>query len=248
MLKGSGLNYNTEKGESSIGLGFTMGLNYSYPLKDNRWSVVGGIQLAKYNSRISLDNDFQYVSNEVDDKGSAFQFQVIANEYKESQSLYSLNIPLLIEYATYVSRYSKFYILGGFKIIVPISQSASSKANQLMTTGYYPNVNLTVIDLPQHGFGTITNWKDSKTPLNLSTSIALSLQSGFDFYLGNNLCYTGMYLDYGLNDISNSKKEGNMIAYNPKGLDKNIAKGIANSTLVKSVKTMSFGLNFKVFF
>lgn len=244
----SGISHSIEKGKSTMDLGFIVGINCSYSLVEDRWSVVGGLQFGRYVNKISLDNDYQYLSNEVDGRGSAFQYRITTNEYKEEQSLYSINIPLLIQYTFYISRYSMFYISGGIKVITPVSQSVDSKANQLRITGYYPDVNLTVTDLSQHGFGTVTDWKGGQTPLKLSTSIVLSAQSGFDFYLGENLCYMGLYFDYGLNDISNSKRGGNIIAYNSGVLGKNLAKGVSNSSFVNSVKIKSLGVNFKVFF
>lgn len=242
----SGMNYNIKNGKSSLGFGFAVGANYHHTLND-MWSAIGGLQIGMHSSRVTLGNT-QYSSNEIDGTSTAFQLQTTAVGYKEEQTLYTLNIPLLAEYSTYIKREVKLKILGGFKVFIPISQSAKSKANKLEVTGYYPNVNVTVDDLAQHGFGTNSNWEDNQTPLKLSTSIALSLQSGVDFYIANKMMYAGLYFDYGLNDISNSTKEENIVNYSSKGLDKIKAKGISNSTSTINVRAMSFGINLKIYF
>lgn len=240
----SGILYELNQGDSNIGFGASIGGNYTYTLTEN-WNIIGGLHLGMHTSEISADA-LSYKSREVDDTTSGFELTVNSTNYTEQQQLFTLNVPVLAQYSTYLNRFSKFYIAAGGKILVPIQQSSNANATSVSLSGYYPDTNLTVDNLPQHGFGSISNWEDFQTPLELSTAIALSLQVGMDFNLGRKMWYAGLYFDYGLNDIASSDESNNFIKHNSNGINKTKANGIANSGIAKSAKIMSLGINLRL--
>lgn len=241
----SGVKYNIEKGNGTLGIGGGVGLNYTLRM-NNSFGILAGVHVGLNNSEVLLD-DGSYTSNEVDNTNTAFQLKVNTSKYKEEQKLYALSIPVLLQYSSDVTVNSKFYLLGGAKFIFPINQETNSQANSLQIHGYYPNAKLNVTDLPQHGFGSLSNWKDEQTQSKLSTIIALSVQSGMGFYVGRRLFYIGAYFDYGINDASASSKEDSFIVYSVKDIKETKSRGVSNFILTKEAKFMAVGLSLKFF-
>jgi len=118
----------------------------------------------------------------------------------------------------------------------------------LSMTGYYPDFNLEVSDLPQHGFGTIDNWNGSSNP-KLKPAAALTAATGviFKLSLGTSL-YTGVFVDYGLTDLKNDADSLPLIPYDPKATKRTQSNSVLNTGNAGQAIMLSFGLQIRLSF
>ncbi|PKV49865.1 outer membrane protein with beta-barrel domain [Aquimarina sp. MAR_2010_214] len=242
----SGILYDDLNGKGTIGFGGGLGVGYTYFLNAH-WGILTGAEIAYNQNQYKLNTDEVISTPKIDDYRSAFYYQVKTTGYKEDQSFVSVAIPLIVQYRSLISNKTEFYFGVGGKLLLPTNQQVSASAATIATSGYYPDLNLEIDDLPNHGFGILNNWED-KGSLSLKPSVLLSLEGGLSFSLkkGTKL-YTGIYADYGLTDLQDHNSTKNLVTYNLNGLDDIAVNGIlaANNT-VKHSKYLSAGIQIKL--
>ncbi len=234
-----GTQYQLQNGQNKQLPGGSLGLSYIFRLS-SRWGLHTGITGGFYRTQAALPDGVVFTSDQVDDAGSAFQYQVKAGGYKETQRFLAASIPLLLQYHTTGS--TQWYIEGGGKVFVPFHTSIQVSAQQLSLSGYYPDFNLNVSNLPQHGFGTLHGWKSSTTS-ELKPAAALSAATGLGFRLSPGArLYTGLYVDYGLTDLNDKNGTMPLVTYSSTGINGVRANSVVNMQNAGQVVLLSFGL------
>lgn len=242
-----GMHYTLPNGDVQSQPGGSLGLGYSFRLGGSLellTGVTGGI----YRTKATLRDGVISSSYQVDDAGSAFQYNVKATGYKETQRFYALSVPLLLQYHTQ-DPLLQWYLDGGAKVFVPFGSSAEVSAGQLVLSGYYPDYNIEISNLPQHGFGTINGWKSSASP-QLKASAALSAATGVSFSLApQTRLYIGVYVDYGLTGMTkNGGSTLPLVGYNPTGVGSVQAGSVLDQRSTGKASLFSFGLQVRLSF
>lgn len=244
----SGYNYPISNGASSIKPGLQAGIGYTRFLS-NRWGISTGVELGIFRTKATLGSNTVFSSYEIDDEGNAFEFRVKAKGYEEKQDLYALNIPLMLQYQALPEQRSRFYAMAGLKLSIPINNTYETKADEIKAAGYYPDLNVEIDDLPNHGFGSQVNWS-SKDKYDLNLSYALAAEVGWKFSVTkHNFLYVGAYLDYGLNNIKKEDGRKTLLAYSPVAVSQSRATGVfslANTT--GDARLMAYGVKFRFSF
>lgn len=244
----SGLTYKTNMGDGSLGFGGGIGLGYTHYF-NNHWGILTGVE-ARYNSNtFELDDNMEFLSNEIDDQGSAFEYRARTSGYEEDQKFYSFGIPLMLQYRSSISNKMGFYIGLGGKVLFSQKLDSDASSSTMALSGYYPDLNLEINDLPTHGFGTIDNW-EGNSKVSLKTSILLSAEGGLTFKLKDNLkLYTGIYADYGLTDMKEDDQNKNIVSYSPQSVDGIVSNGVlSNENIVEKTNYLSAGIQLKLGF
>lgn len=142
----------------------------------------------------------------------------------------------------------QWYFDGGAKLFIPFKASSEISAQQVDLTGYYPDFNVELSDLPQHGFGTLHNWK-SPGSLKLKPTATLSASTGLIFKLsaGTSL-YTGLYADYGLTNIKDKSDTPRLVTYNSDGSGGAQANSVLNTEKAGRAALLSYGLLIRLSF
>jgi OOP family OmpA-OmpF porin len=154
---------------------------------------------------------------------------------------------LLLQYHT-IGAGTQWYFNGGGKVFLPLNTSIDVSAQQLCLSGYYPDLNLEVSNLPQHGFGTLNDWKSSTTA-KLKPAAALSAATGVSFRLGSGTrLYTGLYADLGLTDLKDKQDSLPFITYSSSGIKGVQAGSVLNMTNAGHATLLSFGLQIRLSF
>lgn len=220
------------------------GVNYTYFVSP-KLAVETGVGLSTYTTNVMLPERYTDTANEVDSFGSGFQFITTAVKYTEAQKLYMATIPVRLRFEDALTPNGiNIYASGGVKFMLPISQEANVSANSVTTTGYYPNNQLVIKDIPKHGFTTHNN---VNTTVNMAykLSLALSAELGVKLRLENYDFYFGGFLDYGLTDIrKNEGANSNVIAY----IDGDAPiqpNGISTLKGIEKVNLIAFGLQLR---
>jgi OOP family OmpA-OmpF porin len=211
------------------------------------WDLLTGIIGGIYRTQASLQDGVVFTYGQVDDAGSAFQYNVKSTGYKETQQFIAASIPLLLQYHT-AGVHTRWYFIAGGRALFPLNASIQQSAQQLSLSGYYPDYNVAVSNLPQHGFGTISGWKASQTA-ELKPAGVLSAATGLSFRLsaGTRL-YTGVYVDYGLTDLKGSNDSMPLVTYSAADVSKVQANSVLKMPIAGPMTLLSFGLQVRLSF
>jgi hypothetical protein len=242
----STLNYKSVEGNSKTGLGFNAGLGYTYFFNTN-WGISTGVGVALFNGKYDIPSFSEsYQSN---DGTENFEYRYTAKNYNEKQNAILLNIPLMLRFQS-----GKFYAAFGGKVGLPLSAKYENSLSELQASGYYPQYDLTLNDPAFIGFGTFKSISN-KDDLKLKTAFFASAEVGAKWNLSaKTSLYTGVYLDYGLNDIL--KKDAatkQLITYNtttpddykPNSILESSTRGVS---FADKVTPLSAGIKFSLAF
>jgi outer membrane protein OmpA-like peptidoglycan-associated protein len=242
-----GTQYTVPNGQVQPQPGGTLGLGYSFRLGSSL-DLLSGVNFGIYRTKATLRDGVISSAYQVDDLGSAFQYNVNAKGYQEIQRFYAVSIPLLLQYHTQDPLLQWYFNAGG-KLFVPFGSSTEVSAGQLALTGYYPDFNIEVSNLPQHGFGTVNGWKANATT-QLNPSVALSAATGVSFSVApHNRLYAGLFIDHGLTGMAKKSETSlPLVTYNPSGVSGVQAGSVLNQPAVGKVSLFSFGLQVRMSF
>jgi len=239
-----GLTCSIKNGRTNLLAGGAFGLGWTIPLS-HRWSIISGVTGGSYGDRVTM-NDGVYNYNQVDITGSAFQYSIGTTGYKETQHFFSFGgIPIMLQYHTTGSR-SQWYFNGGGKLLLPFNAHVQSSSGQLQLSGYYPDFNVNVSNLAQYGFGTVDNWRGSTT-YGLKTALSWNMETGICLMLSHRTkLYTGVYFEYGLDNIKNGNGPAPLVPYSPNGFTGMHAGSVLNTPNAGDARAAAFGLQVKL--
>jgi len=195
-----------------IGIGYT----YSFSQK---WGLVTGAEYASFATTTKVDNiSGRYqVGYSYGGRSEEMYFLSEVSRYKETQTARYIHIPLLVQYIIQNEEEKyKWYMTAGVKLGFSLSGRYESQADKLTTSGYLPETAQTFTDMPEHGFLTVFTpaWKGTQTQ---GFNVALSAEAGLRVSLSDKWrhwrLYTGIYIDYGLTNISPPKTKTALVGY-----------------------------------
>lgn len=207
----SSLKFDVRNGEHSNKFGGHLGVGYSYFFNDN-FGLNTGLEVTLYSSKAKL-NSFTDSYKAQDFEGD-FMFNTSVSDYKEKQSSAYLNIPVMGQYQLPVMEDSYFYVAAGGKIGIPINGSYKTSGAKYETSGTFEQLGgITITDRPGQGFYEFSGRKVDED-LDFKVAFMLSLETGMKWALSESMyLYTGVYFDYGLNDIRKGDKNQRFLVY-----------------------------------
>jgi len=230
-------------------LGGAVKAGYIYSLSNNI-GIGTGIEFSQYKQDVFLSNSSVTLSNfEVDPSTSAFVYNVTATNYKERQTLHAIQIPLFIQYKMNINKGIDFNFRVGAKYFLPVNYKIKATATSVNGTAYYPDVNLTIDDLPEYGFGSQNNFSASGEYQTKGTVMSM-FELGFTFDMGTkNALYVAMFLENGYGSILDKDKDESYIGYNSTSASDRKANGLYSTDKNAKIRPVAFGItlgwNFK---
>ena len=182
--------------------GGNLGADYTLFFGDT-WGISTGLEAALFNGKYTLPafND-AFPSY---DGTESFEFRYALSRYSETQQAVVLNIPLMLRFER-----GWFYAAVGAKAGIRLGASYNNKADELAASGYYAQPNLTLHDPAFMGFGTFRDLHN-EGEVALKTTLFASAEAGVKW--GRGRLYTGLYLDYGLNDVNRATRTPGLVPY-----------------------------------
>jgi len=251
---GSGLStlrYKLSDGDRTGRMGMDFGLGYTYHFQSERitgtgdvnrqhWGIHTGIGLGLYNAKTKL-NDVETVTklNDNEPVFSDFDLHTTLSKYIEKQNTTYLNIPAMALF-----QFDQFYAMGGFKFGIPLNQKYMYKDATLTNKAYYPELENYIIDKKDRGIG-VFQGEDFKNNLELGIAVMLSLEGGVTWKMNSNFTlFTGLYFDYGLNNLAKGNRK-DFINYN---LEKpaDFTTNSVLSSFTDKTKIMAIGIIIRV--
>ena len=234
----SSLYHGIENTKFPGGFGYNLGVGYEYKL--NNFFVLTGAEFMHYNSTTRLDaytenKDFLYPY--IPDHYIDFHYAI--TKHKEKHSFGYLNIPLQFGY-----RFDRYYAIVGAKVGLNLFGNYKSTGN-IQTEGVDPMFIDTLVNIPSHYIGTKEYSDNGKLSMGLNITPGVEFGVYLDEWLGGNFTQlrnrqrtnisyrAGVFVDYGMVNIVNSKPEGQFLSdpiRNPLDVSVN---DLSNSTLAK---------------
>ncbi len=249
LLGGGGLSslqYSPTAGKTETNLGGQFGVGYNFFFSPN-WSINTGLEMSLYTGKFTaatLDESYPISKPAGAPKNSSFYFQSAYQNYEETQTASYLNIPLMIQYQTLGKH--KFYASAGVKIGIPLSASYESTAESLTTRGYSDYTEQYYENMPPHGFDTYQG-VSSSGDLDMNLAFLGAMETGMKWQLSNQISlYTGLYVDYGFNNIKSTDTNTNMVVYDEKNPTKKSYNSLFQSEFVDKVSPMGVGIKLKL--
>jgi outer membrane protein OmpA-like peptidoglycan-associated protein len=202
----SSLHYRPYIGKGNIGTGSSFGVGYTnYPAKN--WGVSAGLEYALYRRTMNVEGvSSSHATFDVD--GNPIIYRSHIDRYRERQRMGLLNIPLSVIYRT-----DRYYASLGFKLGVPVYGKYTGSGGTITTSGYYTDYGQEEIWQNDLGYGSFPI-KTMEAPLKLKLSYMGTMEAGMKWNMGIGTdLYTGVYMDYGLNDIKDRGKN-RFVEYN----------------------------------
>ena len=201
-----------------------------------------GLEYVKYSQDVLPTSNFSSSTYFVDSVNSAFEYRLGITQYEEQQNMSALQIPLFIQYKTLVNKGIYLYARVGAKYMMPQKFETSATASKVTVSGYYPDFNLLITDLPSRGFGTQTGY--SQTGTYETTNVFLgSLEFGFSYPIAKkSKIYAGFYIDKSTKSIIANNGNNSIISYNPDNIAKSELNGIYSTNKSVEVKPLNFGV------
>ncbi|MCL2073460.1 MAG: PorT family protein [Marinilabiliaceae bacterium] len=195
----STLQYNIDNGVRKDGFGGHLGIGYTYFFSTNI-GISTGVEVAMYNTKFKSDI-FRLSYDAVDNEGSPFEFRSEISDFVEKQRAMMLQIPLMLQFQTSGDR--MWYVAIGGKFGLPMNGAYKTTAT-FRNSGYYEFENYEYTTQQFMGFGIYPDNKASGN-FEFKPAIFASAELGRKRILNNNglILYIGLYLDYGLNNVSN---------------------------------------------
>lgn len=235
----STLKYSLNVGDYKYELGGLFGIGYTYFFNDD-FGIGTGLELSLYNSKATIGSvSDSYMTNDgVDD----FELRYTVNDDEEKQNLMMLTIPIMLQFQyPLFDDYHLFYASIGGKIGFPIRSKYKTPAGATyITSAYYPEYDLFMEGPENHGLGTFTGGEWDESP-DLDIAYMLSAEAGIKWEIAESFSlYTGVYCDYGLNDIASGDRDSRFLVYNRYNPTNYRTNSVLNSQYTENGKTKSF--------
>lgn len=230
-------------------LGGAVKAGYIYSL-NTHFGIGSGLEFSQYKQEVSLSQSSVTLSSfEVDASTSAFVYNVTTSNYIEKQTLHALQIPLFVQYRTNINKGIDFNFRAGAKYFLPVNYKFKATADYTNGSAYYPDVNLTIDDLPEYGFGRQNNYSSSGK-YETKGIIMSSFELGFTFDMAvKNSLYVALFLENGYGTILDQNKNESYIGYNQTSISDREPNGLYSTDKDAEIKPVAFGLtlawNFK---
>ncbi len=251
----SSLKYSVDNGKHKLGFGGTAGIGYNFFFSDYV-SLGTGAEISRYSARAEAGNFAgSYPTNDGEED---FTFIYTINNYKENQYLWTVNVPLMLQlqYPLFFDDHFCYLALGG-RVGFPVGSKYKTTEIAYTASAYYPQYDLLLTDPPSQGLGTFYGQSYSDD-IDFKMLFALSAEMGFKWMIADQFSlYTGLYCDYGLNDISPEAQNMDLLIYNkeqPSKLNNNsiLCSLYSNDEVVKKVtgkiKPLAFGIKIRLAF
>lgn len=127
-------------------------LNYAWYFTEN-WGLAAGVGFSNYCSTGSLNTSKQW-DGQTDSDGERYNHIVRTRNWREQQSLYMVDVPVMIQMQYPVAPQLRIYAGAGVKIGLPVAADWKLRSGAIQHQGAYPQWGMTMEGTDKHDFYT----------------------------------------------------------------------------------------------
>jgi len=165
------------------------------------FGISTGIGLSPWFTQLSLGN-YSNSLDTVDSENENYERRISGNNINETQKIYFLEIPVMLNFQCPFSKALGFYLQGGVNMAIHVGNNYSSSGT-FSYSGYYPAYNVVLENIPYEGFKSNVK-NDISGELKVKTINPELIASG-GFYFHNQKQFqisAGFFYKSMLSDIS----------------------------------------------
>ncbi|WP_243348637.1 PorT family protein [Parabacteroides sp. FAFU027] len=231
------LSYTLQDGTQKGNTGISAGIGFSH-FFTRQWGFQTGLGIETFNATSTLN--VLEATPAIDSDGDAYIFKSDIRGWKENQSSVYLEIPLTGQFKYTYSDKIGIISTFGAKVAFPINTTYKTTGGEIVTSGYYPQWDAELTDMPQHGFTTIHPTFNGDYSLKALYSAVVELGGIYKLSDKQHL-YIGGYLNYGLNNVLSPETKKVYL------VDGGYS-GVLGTYQTKSIKPFSIGLKLGLYF
>lgn len=197
------LEVGTEGAESLLKPGFMASTRFLYFFGSGHFGIGSGADFYLYRSQITLNG--KVITPSYDEtNGQSFDLIQTFTGWEEKERIFTFEFPLGAYYKAIFSDKANMVLGLGGKLVVP-AFSRFSVTGSYDVSGHYPQTDVTISNLPHHGF--VSSQPVANAGLNTSVAFSVYGELGFNVALSENLLFhIGLYGNYGVTEIMGKKK------------------------------------------
>jgi hypothetical protein len=232
-----------------------VGLGYTYSLTP-QWGLVSGLEIKYFTTTVdinSLDDRTKELYS-YDGRTEDMYFNSLLYGFNERQRVTRLQIPLLAEYRFFaIGDDFVWFVAAGAKLGFNLSGKYEATANRLTTTGYFPESEQTLQNMPEHGFADRNNLSWSDKLNDFGFNLSFTAETGARWPVTQRLgIYAGIYFDYGYASVP-AKLETGIVNYQPDNRNTfaynsilTSARQISGERFIDKINLVSIGVKLKI--
>jgi OmpA-OmpF porin, OOP family len=197
-----------------------------------------GIQTYSSVSTLNLNESTPAIDSDMD----IYVHNAKFNNWQEKQQIMFVEIPLAGQFKQRINDKINLLLTIGAKMSIPVSATYQTTGGEIVTSGYYPQYNIELTNLPNHGFSTITQSFSGKNKLNLLYSAIAKIGVGYKLTEKIDL-HAGGYFNYGLNNIL---KADTKMLYQLDGSYNSVFQSYQTTSIKPISLGVELGLNIKI--
>jgi len=233
------LSYTLKDGTQQAQSGYTANLAFSHFFTSSIGFQTGiGVQTFSAISTLNLTEE----TPAIDSDGDIYVYKSNFKNWQESQQVLFVEVPLTAQFKHKFNDKIGLLVTAGAKVSFPVNTTYKTTGGEIVTSGYYPQYNIVLSDLPQHGFTTITQSYTGKYSFNPAYMAIAELGGTYKVSEKIDL-YVGGYFNYGLNNIL---KPDTKMLYQLDGTYNGVLETYQTTSLKPFTLGVKLGLYFKV--
>lgn len=227
--------------DASLSPGFMLSSRYVLFFQNKNLGLGSGMDFSMYNSKACLNGAVVTPSYD-QENGQAFDLIESFDGWKEKERIYAFEFPLGVYYKVPFSEKANLLCGVGGKLVVPLFSRYEIYEGSYAVSGYYPQTNVVIRDLPHHGF--VNASPSASGGMKTKLAFALYGEAGLNISISEKMMfYGGFYCNYGLTSILNDKKKRTPNLSDDFFVD---TKGLFATRIVDKVQLFSAGLKFGI--
>lgn len=227
--------------DASLSGGFMVSSRYVFFFQNKNFGIGSGVDFIQYRSKSELDGRNTTPSYD-EENGQAFDLIQTFSGWVEKESFYTFEFPLGFYYKVPFSEKANMVLGLGGKLVVPVVSRFEISDGSYAVSGYYPQTNVLIEDLPHHGF--LNSHPVANGGIDTRLGFSVYGEVGFNFSINDKLMFHGgLYCNYGVTSILDDKKSREPSLGDDFFAD---TEGLFSSNVVDKVNLFSAGLKFGV--
>ncbi len=223
---------------------YSLRLAANYQIFPHRiWGITTGLVYTHLSSK-TQQNNTQIITNAIDIEDDPFIHHSIFSNYKERQKTNLLTLPILATFRHPLSYDWNIEFALGPSLAYVLNSKYTVKNGTIETQGYYPQYNITFLDLPEDGFYTTSeHFQGNNSKKNFVLNADFNANAVKKLSASSALVF-GIFASYSI--TSYVKKNSNALQYDPDCLSSNGYKNPKyNGALAttSSANSLSYGIS-----
>lgn len=207
-LGAQSIHYTSKSASVDGASGVNFGVDGYYYFNEHM-ALGAGLRMGSYEATAKFGS-FSLEQFLVDMDGDSYVLTSSSNGIEELHKISTIEIPILFRYEKWISNSILLFGATGPVFVLPRNVESNFVSGDLVTSGYYPEWDLTITNVEEYGYYT-RDLKGEMPSAKAKTTLAWALEAGGEFFISKRMnLVVSLYYQPGLSSITDSSEESLM--------------------------------------